>query len=267
MDPAFIDGSKGRLFSAYFPAQGEARGAVLCLPPFCEEMNRSRSLMARQARAFAEQGHACLLFDLYGTGDSAGELEQADWDAWLADALAAADHLQQRSGHTPVLWGIRLGGLLAAQLAALHPQRFTRLLLWHPVSDGKTYMTQTLRLRVAALVDRNRPPEKTADMRTRLENGESVEISGYVVPGALACGIDQAKLGELPLAATSIDWLEPVADAATTPPGAVTRVTEGLVAAGNEVKLQPVVAPSVWILSERADAGAFVAASLDSLKD
>jgi uncharacterized protein len=264
MQPSFIAGSKGQLFAAYFPPDPgtTCNGSVLCIPPFCEEMNRSRALMAEQARQFARRGLACLLFDLYGTGDSEGELEQADWDTWLQDTRTASAFLEERSGQVPVLWGIRLGALLGAQLAAQSPTTFPRMLWWHPVSDGKTYMTQMLRLRVATLVDRNKPPEKTNQMREALQQGESLEISGYVIPSALACAIDQVKLSELSLTGMQIDWLEP----AEQIPGGVARASDALAAAGNQVKLQGVGAPAIWTLSERADASNFMSASLACLE-
>ena len=53
--PIFIDSPSGRLFGVYCApgASTRRRGAVLYVPPFAEEMNRSRRMVALQARAFA----------------------------------------------------------------------------------------------------------------------------------------------------------------------------------------------------------------------
>lgn len=265
MQAQFIPGAQGNLFSLYLPAQGECRGSVLCLPPFCEEMNRSRGVMAAQARSFAENGYACLLFDLFGTGDSAGTLQQASWETWLSDAEAASAWLEQASGHVPVLWGIRLGALLAAQMVENAPGRYRQMLFWHPVGDGKTYMTQTLRLRIAALIDREQPAEKTGEMREALQRGESVEIVGYTVPGRLACAIDQLKLKDLDLNGLRIDWIEPVAEGQQALPGAAARLIDTLGSRGCDVRPRAVEVPALWILAERVDASPLVAATSECL--
>ena len=70
--PVFIDSAAGRVFAIYHrPAEGGSNGpAMLYLPPFAEEMNRSRRMAALQARALAAAGYGVLLLDPYGTGDS-----------------------------------------------------------------------------------------------------------------------------------------------------------------------------------------------------
>jgi hypothetical protein len=75
MHPAFIDGSGGRLFTLYFApdAAVSARGGLLFIPPFAEELNRSRHMVVKTARALAAAGWGVLLLDLFGTGDSEGD--------------------------------------------------------------------------------------------------------------------------------------------------------------------------------------------------
>jgi hypothetical protein len=64
-EPFFLQGSKGPLFCVYFPPVATDRGNILFIPPFADEMNRSRSMVAMQARAFAAKGFGTLLIDLY----------------------------------------------------------------------------------------------------------------------------------------------------------------------------------------------------------
>ena len=87
--PLFIDGTAGRLFAIYLAPAPEAprRGAVLYLPPFAEEMNRSRRMVLLQARRMVELGYQVLIVDLYGTGDSEGDFADARWAIWRADYL------------------------------------------------------------------------------------------------------------------------------------------------------------------------------------
>jgi hypothetical protein len=60
MEPLFLDGSAGRLFAPYQAAAAHPRGSVIYVPPFAEEMNRSRRMAALQARAFAAMGFGVL---------------------------------------------------------------------------------------------------------------------------------------------------------------------------------------------------------------
>jgi alpha/beta superfamily hydrolase len=73
--PFFLDGPAGNLFCLHFPRStpGGARRCALVLPPFAEELNKSRRMGALAARALQRAGHDVLLIDLYGTGDSAGD--------------------------------------------------------------------------------------------------------------------------------------------------------------------------------------------------
>src|SRR5688572_7026689 len=132
------------------PADAQrSRGAVLFVHPFAEEMNRCRRMAALQARAFAEAGWTVLQMDLFGCGDSAGDFSAASWQAWLDDVVDAAAWLRENSGERLVIWGLRAGCLLAAQ-AARRIEPAADLVLWQPVSSGKQFLQQFLRLKLAA---------------------------------------------------------------------------------------------------------------------
>ena len=73
--PFFFDADPGTRFSLYHAPnpQVPARGAILYVHPFAEEMNNSRRMAALQARAFSALGFAVLQIDLFGCGDSCGD--------------------------------------------------------------------------------------------------------------------------------------------------------------------------------------------------
>lgn len=262
--PSFLDSTAGRVFTILFEPDTSVTGAVLCVAPFGEEMNRTRSLMALQARAFAERGIACLMPDLFGTGDSDGDLPEASWSIWLDDLDAAAGCLERTTGCRPTLWGIRSGALLAAELVDRFPDRFDRLLFWQPVVSGKSFVTQTLRQRVAALVDRGAPAESTAQMRAALADGNLVEVSGYLLPGALTGAMDQRQLVDYQnLSDVKVEWLECVAEEGDALPGGSRKVIEALEARGACIASQCVVAPPVWSLHQKADGSPLVTATTD----
>lgn len=251
--PFFLDGPAGRLFCLQMQPAGEPRGQILYLPPFCEEMNRCRNLAADQARLFTEAGYSCLLLDPRGTGDSEGELADSNWVGWLEDALTAARYCRERQDIPVILWGLRLGGLLALDLAARNPGEFNRIILWQPVTTGKTYLTQTLRARIAYLSGAGLPPETTEEMRNRLAQGERVEVAGYVLGGEMAADIDALKVADLSsLADLDLHWLQQTSRPDDGPSSAVGKVVDQLRAQGNRVEVAMFQSPQLWQLSERA---------------
>lgn len=254
-EPFFLDTSEGRLFAIYHrPAEiGVIRGQVLCVPPFNEEMNRCRSMITMQAQAFAKLGFATLLIDLYGTGDSDGEYNDARWSIWLANIKAAKAWLDQQPGGCQVLWGIRLGAMLATECHAQQSAANIALILWQPVTDGKVHLTQFFRVRIAAQMDRiDLPKETTAFMREQLSSGLSIEVAGYEIHSKLAAAIDKAQLSNLSLVANShLLWLE---NANANNPG-ISPASQNLLShwPGNHVDItvQVFIGPAFWQMHER----------------
>jgi exosortase A-associated hydrolase 2 len=148
--PAFIDGPAGPLFTLYHPpADGVPdRGDIIFLAPFAEELNRSRHMIARTARRLAANGTGVLLLDLYGTGDSAGSFGEARLALWQDDVRATRHWLEKEGRPEIGLWAMRSGALLLPGL--LNDGFWTQLLLWQPVIAGKSFLSQFLRVGVAA---------------------------------------------------------------------------------------------------------------------
>ncbi|TVO62874.1 hydrolase 2, exosortase A system-associated [Denitromonas ohlonensis] len=260
INPLFLDSAGARLFAlAYMPA-GTPRGALLYIPPFAEEMNRCRALAAEQARALANAGYACLLLDLFGTGDSEGELEAASWDIWQQNVCDAADYLAASSGCHITLWGLRLGGLLAASVAAKHPNRFKQVLLWQPTADGNLFMNQYLRLRVANLMDRGLPAETTQSIREALSSGSVVEVAGYPLSAPLVEGISSCKLAAMEgLSGMHIDWYENVAEEGGALSIATQRAVDAMASKGVKIKTHTFAGAPLWQLHKRDAAPALIA--------
>lgn len=253
--PTFIQTDRGRLFGLFVDAGPAAREALVYLPPFAEEMNRCRALAAEQARALAGMGVSSLLLDPWGTGDSDGDLEECRWEMWLDDVRHGARWLAEQSGLRPGLWGCRLGGLLAAQACESAPDDFARLLLWQPVLNGKQFLTQYLRLRVAWLMERDLPAETTDGIRAEMAAGHIVEVAGYPIAGALAEGLDGARFpaGETALAGPRIDWFEHGADAEAQLSIAANRAIGQLQSWGAQVHAQVFTGAPLWQLHKRDD--------------
>ena len=214
-------GSRFCLYHAPHPDK-PVRGAFLYIHPFAEEMNRSRRMAALQARRFADAGYGVLAIDLLGCGDSTGDFGDASWPLWKADLAVAKQWLEERVSTRIGLWGLRLGALLALDFAHSMPAEFTSLILWNPVVNGKTFMTQFLRLRLGSdvLADTPADGQKTVGtqaLREALLAGEILEIAGYRIAPALALAIDGLHAETLAIGKLPIHWFEVLrtADGAT----------------------------------------------------
>lgn len=209
-EACFLEGSAGRLFGLCFPAVGEPRGKLLCIPPFTEESNRCRVMLGMAARALAQRGFTTLIIDLYGTGNSEGVFEEATWDTWLRDIHKGVDWLADRAGPL-TLWGTRLGALLACEAAPALQGQVHRLMFWQPVSNARQMFTQYLRLRVANSQQAGGRQETTKELRQRLQDGETLEVGGYYITPGLAASLDAAEMKRDPgFDAIRVDWLERV---------------------------------------------------------
>ena len=259
--PRFLDGARGHIFSVCHVPDGQIKSSFIYLPPFGEELNRCRHLVAEQARQLSAAGVATLILDPYGTGDSEGASEDASWQTWHEDVLIAARWMEAEFRLPVHLWGLRLGGLLALDVAASNAERFARLLLWQPVTSGQTYITQLLRQRVAALAS-GAEQETTKQLRERLSGGEALDVGGYTLGPQLTADVDTLKATELAgLTGVRIDWLEhsPTGEPS---PGA-TKAAQQLIEQGNQVTLQTFASPPLWQLVSRADMSDLYAKTLE----
>jgi exosortase A-associated hydrolase 2 len=261
----FLDGPDGRVFVLLRrPAPGtRVRGCVLVAPPFGDEMNKSRKLLADLGTDLARDGIGMLLVDLFGTGDSEGELKDADWARWKADLRSAAAWSAAQGCVVNGLMGIRLGCALAAETAR-ELSGIDGTMLWQPVLQGTRLLDQFLRLRVAAAMMENDRRETTADLRQRLASGETVEVAGYELTGRLAAQLDAVALQDhLGPHLGDVGWLEVVRSAEADAPPAAAKVCEATRAAGARISLQTVVGEPFWSSVEIVTNAALLARSAD----
>ena len=206
MQPFFLSSEGGQRFCLYHPANGCARGAILYLHPFAEEMNKSRRMAALQSRAMAQAGFSVLQVDLLGCGDSSGDFSDATWSAWQQDVLLAFHWLRSKTNAPITLWGLRAGCLLAANAAVNLPEA-ADFIFWQPVVSGKVHWQQFMRLKVAGEMVSGQAKAVGDQLREQLTAGQSVEIAGYSVASALVSGLEQADL-KPPAGGGRIVWLE-----------------------------------------------------------
>lgn len=250
--PRFLGEEGEQYFTLQFCCAGRPKAHIVFIPPFGEEMNRCRSLVATQARNFAAAGYACTLIDFYGTGDSQGQLSDCSLRIWRDNIRLTIDTLLREVNAPVILWGLRLGGLIALDYACTLSSPVQDIILWQPVNNAKVYVTQVLRQRVASLMVRDLPAETTKEIRQRLEDGEEVEVAGYTLGRSLIRdieGIDVAAMSVL--CAGSIYWLEHVIEAGKEIGVASRNAVEQLVRLGNKVEVSTFSDPPIWLIHER----------------
>ncbi|MDC8756842.1 hydrolase 2, exosortase A system-associated [Janthinobacterium fluminis] len=251
--PFFLPASPGERYCLFHPADAPApRGAILYVHPFAEELNKSRRMAALQARALAALGYSVLQIDLYGCGDSSGEFASARWHIWKRDLVLACEWLAERVGAPVSIWGLRLGALLALDLANRAPLPLERLILWHPVFKGKAHIDQFLRMRLASRMLAADAGADGADAaptaRQELANGAGVEVGGYLLAPELANAIDSLDGGGM-LPRCPLLWLEMIAPDGDVGPAAA-RQAASWRAGGAALTLLPVRGQPFWASSE-----------------
>jgi exosortase A-associated hydrolase 2 len=262
-EPFFLSAGAGRCFCVRYVPPDAARGSILFVPAFGEEMNKSRRMVALQARALAARGWAVLILDLFGCGDSEGDLAGADWATWRRDVRAALERLRRDFGHPPAMWSMRAGCLLACDVAR-ELDAPSRLLLWQPHLSGRQALHQLLRLRIAsqALLPNAPHRETTEGLRDALRSGATLDIAGYRYPPSIALPLEDARLE--PPSRACIAWLEVTPEAGMQASAAARARAEAWQRSGVDVSLRSVAGDAFWQTLEITECAALLDATCDA---
>lgn len=270
--PQFIIGAAGSIFVLHHrPAESLSyKGTIIFVPPFNEEMNRSRSMLTLLATQLNTEGYGLAIVDLYGTGDSAGNYVDGSWEIWRQDIVAVADWLENEGFSCIGLLGLRLGALLAAEVFVKEAgKRFEKLLFWQPVTDGKIHLVQFLRIRLAANLERQtKEKETTKLLRSKLVDEGSVEVAGYEISRELADAIDNVKIDNYfeALPGATILWLEHRNEADQPLPKVLTDILSKCEKNKLKLDFNTFVGPAFWQMHERTLAPEVIQKTLNWLQ-
>ena len=264
----FLPAEPGDRFCIFHrSADGGAGCGFVYAHPFCEEMNKSRRLAAMQSRRLAAAGHDVLQIDLYGCGESGGEFAEARWEIWKNDLQIALGWLNSRRDGPLGLWGLRLGATLAADVARDPALGIDQLLLWQPVSNGQQFLTQFLRLRLAAeMLADGAAQTGVRELRETLARGVPLEIAGYDLHPRLAAEIDALNLSDLVPAVKRVHCLEVTAAVEPKLSPASQRALDAWRLRGLDVRAAAVTGEPFWSTIEVTECEALLAATEGSLK-
>jgi exosortase A-associated hydrolase 2 len=172
--------SSRRLFGTLDGPMRDAHAGVVFCPPFGDEMVSTYAALAVWGKELAKKGFAVLRFHPFGTGESDGSFADFTLQGALSDISTAVSHLRARTGlHRVGLFGVRLGGFLAAQFVQREPSEF--LMLWSPITNPRHYFRNLLRMRLAADViymQVDQVKTSTQHMVDDFEAGHSVDVLG-----------------------------------------------------------------------------------------
>lgn len=223
-------------------------------------------MAALQSRRLAAAGHAVLQIDLFGCGDSSGDFADANWDIWKQDLRLAVQWLKSNVKGPVGLWGLRLGATLAADVARDPALGIEQLVLWQPTGNGERFMTQFLRLRLAAeMLAEGASQTGVLALRKALARGETLEIAGYDLHPRLVAGVDALKLADLVPKVKHVHWLEvaPPPDPKVSP--ASLAIVEKWRAGGVDARPSAVGGEPFWSTIEVTECEALLAATEESL--
>jgi len=142
--PGFFREGPRALFACHHLPETSQTGvdAIVLCNATGHEYERGHRALRQLAAQLARAGHHAMRFDYFGTGDSAGEYNQASLTQWQNDVTDAIGECRRFSGCERVsVIGLRLGATLAMQAAAARDDVMS-LVLWDPVIDDARLLAQ-----------------------------------------------------------------------------------------------------------------------------
>lgn len=262
--PEFIPGGKGPLYSWHYCPESisDETECFLVIPPLAEEMNRCRYMCTLFAQAVADKGMGCFSLDSYGTGDSSGNFLDCNWQQTIEDMLTALAHLTSLGYKKISLLGIRLGALQALDLVE-KCQDIKRVILWQPVTNGNSALTQFLRIRIAASLSRNEKAETIKDFDAMIDQNIPVEVAGYDLSPSFYHSIKAAKLSteknynQIPIA-----WFTTIASVERKAPKVEINTINKWRENGANIDYSVIISPPYWQVHERTLAPDLITATL-----
>jgi alpha-beta hydrolase superfamily lysophospholipase len=125
------------------PRSGHARGGVVLSPTLGIEAVSARYAYRCLADHLADAGFVALRFDYDGTGDSAGEDEEAGRvEAWLRSVRSATELVQGIGLGRVGVVGMRMGATLVAEVFGSGSASIDDLVLWDPCASGRNFLRE-----------------------------------------------------------------------------------------------------------------------------
>jgi len=202
IDFMFLGEMGNRLFlSQHHPdSQKETNDSfvIILLNPIFEERSRAQRYLYNWSCFLASQGHTVIRFDYRGTGDSDGHSKEISLQTQIDDLNRIYDWVKKQHRTKRIAFhGLRWGASLAAIVSNEFKGKIHHLVLWEPLKDGRNYFMTELRKNLASqLIVHNKVIVDRKQLIAQLENGETINIDGYIVGPGFLKEIDRVNLKE-----------------------------------------------------------------------
>lgn len=166
---------------------------VILVPPFAEEMNRSKRMYVLCARMLAQSGYHAICFDFSGTGDSSGEWGQFSYSDWLSDLTEVVSHARRDSCRVNFI-SLRFAALVLADTIKAGDIDAEKCVFWDPVESGEILMRQLVRMKIAAAMADDSKKISTQEVTDAIARDGYFESGGYHITQSMFEEIQQKKI-------------------------------------------------------------------------
>jgi exosortase A-associated hydrolase 2 len=203
-----------QIFIAHYAPieQSEAVGdlqTVILVPPFAEEMNRSKRMYVLCARLLADAGIHAVCFDFAGTGDSFGEWGDFDYLDWKNNLVDVCQLAKKHSSKISLI-AVRDSALISLELIKQAEIQIDKCVLWDPIDSGEVLIRQLIRMKIANAMAGDLKKITTQEVLDKIEQTGYLEVGGYHVASGLIDSIKTQKISdsiEAALASTELHWM------------------------------------------------------------
>lgn len=118
--------------------------------------------------------------------------------------------------------------------------------------NGQAALTQFLRIKIAASINRNEEPGKIKDFEDQIERGEYLSVAGYDMSPNLFKGLKAANFQDyIELNSSSICWFTILASADRKTPQTDLKLIEKWRGNGAAIDHKEIIGPPFWQAHER----------------
>ena len=195
----FCQGIKGPLFRLTRTPQS-IKAHLLFIAPLFEQANQTRHHITRSAINAYHQEFETIIFDHYGTGDSAGDLNEVDLALWQQDIVKQISVIQARSAK-PIYLSVPLSAILLLTEQVLSDVK--GIFLLQPEFNGKRFVQKFKRL---ALI--TKPIVKNNAGENYPVDKTNIEIAGYHMQAQLLTDIAEQNFVQLSSFVGECYWFE-----------------------------------------------------------
>ena len=189
---------KSHIFLAHYSPKNcqvspDKAKAIILVPPFAEEMNRSKRMYVLCARLLANAGFHVISFDYSGTGDSSDEWGEFEYQDWVND-LIDVYHYTKKIAVDVNFIALRFGVFVLADAIVGKHVTASKCILWDPIETGEILTRQLVRMKIASTLTDASRKITTKDVMEDMRNTGFLESAGYRITYSMFEEIATKKL-------------------------------------------------------------------------